>query len=32
VLSITGLDAKLASYGPDAALMVRDLASPIRDA
>jgi GNAT superfamily N-acetyltransferase len=32
VLSKTGLDAKLASYGPDAALMVRDLASPIRDA
>ena len=28
MVSITSLDAKLASYGPDAVLMVRDLASP----
>ncbi len=28
----TGLEAKLASYGPDAVLMVRDLASPAADA
>jgi hypothetical protein len=27
-----GLEAKLASYGPDAVLMVRDLASPPVDA
>ena len=32
VLAIIGLEAKLASYGPDAVLMVHDLASPIRDA
>ena len=31
-LSIAGLDAKLASYGPDAVLMVRDLARPTHDA
>jgi GNAT superfamily N-acetyltransferase len=28
VIPVPGLDAKLASYGPDAALMVRDVASP----
>ncbi|WP_201863617.1 GNAT family N-acetyltransferase [Microvirga soli] len=27
VIAVPGLDAKLASYGPDAALMVRDVAS-----
>lgn len=32
VLTIAGLESKLASYGPDAVLMVHDLASPIRDA
>lgn len=32
VLAVAGLEAKLASYGPDAVLMVHDLASPIRDA
>jgi GNAT superfamily N-acetyltransferase len=32
VLTIAGLEAKLASYGPDAALMVHDLASAIPDA
>jgi GNAT superfamily N-acetyltransferase len=32
VLSIAGLDAKLASYGQDAVLMVRDLARPTHDA
>jgi GNAT superfamily N-acetyltransferase len=31
-MALTGLAAKLASYGPDAVLMVHDLASPIRDA
>ncbi|MCD6070436.1 MAG: family acetyltransferase [Microvirga sp.] len=28
VIPVPGLEAKLASYGPDAALMVRDVASP----
>lgn len=32
VLANPGLEAKLASYGPDAVLMVHDLTSPNRDA
>ena len=28
VIAVPGLEAKLASYGPDAVLMMRDLASP----
>ncbi|MBA1158081.1 GNAT family N-acetyltransferase [Microvirga mediterraneensis] len=32
VLARPGLETKLASYGPDAVLMVHDLASPIHDA
>jgi len=32
VLAKPGLEAKLASYGPDAVLMMHDLASPNRDA
>ncbi|WP_262027529.1 GNAT family N-acetyltransferase [Microvirga sp. Mcv34] len=32
VLTRSGLEAKLTSYGPDAVLMVQDLASPNRDA
>ena len=32
VLAIPGLEAKLAGYGPDAVLMMHNLASPIRDA
>ena len=32
VLAIAGLEEKLASYGPDAVLMMHDLASPMRNA